>query len=50
MMHGILNIKFERFTPLEHIKLVNKAKVDQCCKTAVWPETGDGKKKQRYEK
>jgi hypothetical protein len=40
----------ERFTISEHMKLVNKAKVDQSCKTAEWPETGEGKQKQRYEK
>lgn len=34
---------------LEHIKFVNKEKVVQSCETAVWPQTGEGKKKQRYE-
>jgi hypothetical protein len=39
----------ERFTILEHIKLVKRAKVDQSCKTVELPETGEGKRKQRYE-
>jgi len=35
----------ERVTNLEHTKLVNKAKVYQSCKTAEWPEAGEGKSK-----
>jgi hypothetical protein len=39
---------YERFTVLEHIKLVNKAKVVKSWKTAVWPDIDEGKKKQSY--
>jgi len=46
------SIQYNEFvTIFEHVRAVNKAKVDQSCKTAEWPETGEGKKKkQRHEK